>query len=226
MSATFTRKKVWFCVSDPQYYPLNFIMFAVQWWVVKDQQKQIDQQLHMQPAPQSLFGEIAPRVASVIWTRRHDQFLRQEDMRKRNNMELEEDTFRNCFPCVCWICRYGQQSSMLTFGLAYIQEKRRTLQEQARLDREAAIVGTPNSRFIWSLKFQAYQNSGDSCEHSWLLDASQGSNLTANRWHLSICGLPFQDLKATCISIASESSVRIPSHLCLSQLGMLVEGFQ
>eukprot|EP00439_Symbiodinium_sp_Y106_P056380 s2371_g7.t3 len=54
---------------------------------LEDQQKQIDQQLHMQ----------------------HEQFLRQEDMRKRNNLELEE-------------------------------EKRRTLQEQARLDREAAIA--------------------------------------------------------------------------------------
>ncbi|CAL1128388.1 unnamed protein product [Cladocopium goreaui] len=36
---------------------------------LEDQQKQIDQQLQMQ----------------------HDQFLRQEEMRKRNNMELEED---------------------------------------------------------------------------------------------------------------------------------------
>ncbi|CAE7531109.1 atad3-b [Symbiodinium natans] len=57
---------------------------------LEDQQKQIDQQLQMQ----------------------HEQFLRQEDMRKRNNLELEE-------------------------------EKRRTLQEQARLDREAAVARIP-----------------------------------------------------------------------------------
>ena len=50
----------------------------------------------MQPAPYSLFGEIATRCGKCR-TRRHDQFLRQEEMRKRNNMELEEDTFRNCF---------------------------------------------------------------------------------------------------------------------------------
>lgn len=39
---------------------------------LEDQQKQIDQQLHMQ----------------------HEQFLRQEDMRKRNNLELEEEKRR------------------------------------------------------------------------------------------------------------------------------------
>eukprot|EP00933_Yihiella_yeosuensis_P006880 TRINITY_DN11170_c0_g1_i1.p1 TRINITY_DN11170_c0_g1~~TRINITY_DN11170_c0_g1_i1.p1 ORF type:complete len:566 (+),score=163.28 TRINITY_DN11170_c0_g1_i1:73-1770(+) len=54
---------------------------------LEDQQKQIDQQLAMQ----------------------HDQFMRQEDMRKKNNFELEE-------------------------------EKRRTMAEAARLDREAAVA--------------------------------------------------------------------------------------
>jgi len=54
---------------------------------LEDQQKQIDQQLGMQ----------------------HDQFMRQEEMRKKNNLELED-------------------------------EKRRTMQESARLDRETAIA--------------------------------------------------------------------------------------
>mmetsp|Transcript_71176 Transcript_71176/g.230379 ORF Transcript_71176/g.230379 Transcript_71176/m.230379 type:complete len:568 (-) Transcript_71176:183-1886(-) len=54
---------------------------------LEDQQKQIDQQLQMQ----------------------HEQFLRQEDTRKTNNLELEE-------------------------------EKRRTMQEAARLDRETAMA--------------------------------------------------------------------------------------
>mmetsp|Transcript_81930 Transcript_81930/g.231935 ORF Transcript_81930/g.231935 Transcript_81930/m.231935 type:complete len:569 (-) Transcript_81930:117-1823(-) len=54
---------------------------------LEDQQKQIDQQLQMQ----------------------HEQFLRQEDTRKKNNLELEE-------------------------------EKRRSMQESARLDRETAMA--------------------------------------------------------------------------------------
>lgn len=54
---------------------------------LEDQQKQIDQQLQMQ----------------------HDQFMREEEIRKRNNLALEE-------------------------------EKRRTMQEQAKLDRETAIA--------------------------------------------------------------------------------------
>lgn len=54
---------------------------------LEDQQKQIDQQLNMQ----------------------HDQFLRQEETRKKNNLELEE-------------------------------EKRRTMQEASRLDRETAMA--------------------------------------------------------------------------------------
>jgi len=54
---------------------------------LEDQQKQIDQQLRMQ----------------------HDQFLRQEEQRKRNNIQLEE-------------------------------EKRRTLGEQAKLDRDTAMA--------------------------------------------------------------------------------------
>jgi len=54
---------------------------------LEDQQKQIDQQLSMQ----------------------HDQFVRQEELRKKNNLELEE-------------------------------EKRRTMGEAARLDRETAMA--------------------------------------------------------------------------------------
>jgi len=54
---------------------------------LEDQQKQIDQQLSMQ----------------------HDQFMRQEDTRKRNNVDLES-------------------------------EKRKTMEEQSRLDRETAIA--------------------------------------------------------------------------------------
>lgn len=60
----------------------------------KDQQKQIDQQLQMQPLPQfaSCIVQIGP-IRLHLTPSRHDQFLRQEEMRKRNNMELEEDTF-------------------------------------------------------------------------------------------------------------------------------------
>lgn len=109
----------------------------------KDQQKQIDQQLQMQPLPQfasSLF-KLVPFVLLHSTPSRHDQFLRQEEMRKRNNMELEEDIFHH-IPVNDRGANFLIVRDVLRTSIYpnYVEEKRRTLQEQARLDREATIV--------------------------------------------------------------------------------------